>query len=48
MAPTGPTPFALVALADRLTRYNPWLRIVLTLREIRTAPHVLVVAAGVT
>jgi hypothetical protein len=38
MAPTGPIPPDLFALADRLTRYNPWLHVVLALREIRSAP----------
>jgi hypothetical protein len=37
MAPTGPISPALFALADRLGQYNPWLHVVLALREIRMA-----------
>ena len=38
MALRGPILPDLFALADRLAHYNPWLHVVLALREIRTAP----------
>jgi hypothetical protein len=38
MAPTGPIPPDLFALADRLGQYKPRRHVVLALREIRTAP----------
>ena len=36
--PTFPVPLDLFTLADRVAQYNPWLHVVLALREIRTAP----------
>jgi hypothetical protein len=48
MAPTGPISPDLFALPDRLGQYNPWLHVVLALREIRTAPSGLGAVGGDT